>query len=171
VKKEKPDLPVQERTMPDMNGLEVMHAIRTESLPLDVLVLTMQFSEELSLELLRSGALGCVLTSDVDTELLAAVDHVRHPQPLFTSRLATSMAQSHVRSPGDDGVLSNSPLTPGETEVVKLLAEGKSNKEAARRFDADDQKPPQSHHAQDELASFSELIRSALRRRSQAVGC
>jgi hypothetical protein len=77
------------------------------------------------------------------------------------------MAQSHVRSPGDDGVLPNSPLTPRETEVVKLLAEGKSNKEAARRFDADDQKPSPSHPAQDELASFSGLIRSALQRRGR----
>ena len=152
--------------MPDMNGLEVMHAIRTESLPLDVLVLTMQFSEELSLELLRSGALGCVLTSDVDTELLAAVDHVRHPQPLFTSRLATSMAQSHVRSPGDDGVLSNSPLTPGETEVVKLLAEGKSNKEVASMLGVST-RTIESHrnHIMHNMkfASFSELIRFALR--------
>jgi two-component system response regulator NreC len=172
VKKGKPDLLVLDLTMPDMNGLEVVRVIRKESLPTDVLVLTMHFSEELARELLRCGALGYVLKSDADTELLAAVDHVRHHQPFFTSRLAISMAQNYVRRPGDaaeegeDGVLPNSPLTPREIEVVKLLAEGKSNKEVASTLGVST-RTIESHrnhimHKMD-FASFSELIRFALR--------
>jgi DNA-binding NarL/FixJ family response regulator len=166
VKKGKPDLVVLDLTMPDMNGLEVVRVIRKESLPTDVLVLTMHFSEELARELLRCGALGYVLKSDADTELLAAVDHVRHRQPFFTSRLAISMAQNYVRRPGDDGVLPKSPLTPRESEVVKLLAEGKSNKEVASMLGVST-RTIESHrnHIMHNMkfASFSELIRFALR--------
>jgi DNA-binding NarL/FixJ family response regulator len=158
--------------MPDMNGLEVMRAIRGESPSTDVLVLTMHFSEELARGMLRCGGLGYVLKSDADTELLAALDHARHHQPFFTSRLAISMAQNYVRSPGEtmgsgeDDVPPNSQLTPRESEVVKLLAEGKSNKEAAstlgvstRTIESD------RNHIMRKLnfASFSELIRFALR--------
>jgi two-component system response regulator NreC len=172
VKKEKPDLLVLDLTMPDMNGLEVMRAIREESPSTDVLVLTMHFSEELAREMLRCGALGYLLKSDANTELLAAVDHVRHHQPFFTSRLAISMAQNYVRRPGDttgsgeNGGLPNSPLTPREIEVVKLLAEGKSNKEVASTLGVST-RTAESHrnHIMDKMnfASFSEIVRFAVR--------
>ena len=158
--------------MPDMNGLEVMRAIRKESISTDVVILTMHFSEEVARELLRWGALGDVLKSDADTELLAALDHARHHQPFFTGRLAISMAQNYVRSPGEitgsgeDGVPPNAPLTPRESEVVKLLAEGKSNKEVASTLGVST-RTIESHrnHIMRKLnfASFSELIRFALR--------
>jgi two-component system response regulator NreC len=172
VKKGKPDLLVLDLTMPDMNGLEVMRAIRGESPSTDVLVLTMHFSEELAREMLRCGALGYVLKSDADTDLLAAVDHVRHHQPFFTSQLAVSMAQNYVRRPGDitvsgeDALLPSSPLTPREIEVVKLLAGGKSNKEVASTLGVST-RTIESHrnHIMHKMnfASFSELIRFALR--------
>jgi two-component system response regulator NreC len=122
VKKEKPDLLVLDLTLPDMNGLEVMRAIREASPSTDVLFLTMHSSAELAQEVLRCGALGYVLKSDADTEFLAALDNVRHRQPFCTNRLTISMA---------DSALLNSPLTPREVQVLQLLAGGKSNKEIA----------------------------------------
>src|ERR1700680_3305922 len=172
VAKEKPDLLVLDLTMPEMNGLEVVCAARQESPSTDVLILTMHFSEELAREVLRCGALGYVLKSDADTELLAAVDQVRHHQPFFTNRLAISMAQNYIRGPGDmtasgkEGLLNSSALTPREIEVVKLLAEGKSNKEVASTLGVST-RTIESHrnHIMHKMnfASFSELIRFALR--------
>jgi two-component system, NarL family, response regulator NreC len=172
VKKEKPDLLVLDLTMPEMNGLEVMRLVRKESPATDVLVLTMHFSEELAREVLRCGALGYVLKSDAHSELLAAVDHVRHGQPFFTNRLQVSMAQSYARTPGDavepdaDTVLPSSPLTPREIEVVRLLAEGRSNKEVASTLGVST-RTIESHrnHIMNKMGfeSFSELIRFAVR--------
>src|ERR1700675_2083457 len=57
-KKQKPDLLVLDLTLPDMNGLEVMRAIRDDSPSTDVLVLTMHTSEELPEEVRHCGAVG-----------------------------------------------------------------------------------------------------------------
>lgn len=172
VAKEKPDLLVLDLTMPEMNGLEVVCAAREESPSTDVLILTMHFSEELAREVLRCGALGYVLKSDADTELLAAVDQVRHHQPFFTNRLAISMAQNYVRRPGEtiavgeDDMIPNSPLTPREVEVVQLLAGGKSNKEVASTLGVST-RTVESHrnHIMHKMnfGSFSELVRFAIR--------
>jgi DNA-binding NarL/FixJ family response regulator len=173
VKKEKPDLVVLDLTMPEMNGLEVVRAVRQESPSTEILVLTMHFSEELAREVLRCGALAYVLKSDADAELLAAVDHVRHHQPFFTGKLAMSMVQNFVHGPaggGADpsgqGAVPDSPLTSREIEVVQLLSEGKSNKEAAVVLGVS-ARTIESHrnrimHKMN-FASFSELIRFAVR--------
>jgi DNA-binding NarL/FixJ family response regulator len=92
----KPDLALVDLTLPDMNGLDVTAAIREQAPETEVMVVSMHFSEELAREVLRCGALGYVLKSDADEELLAAVDHARRHQPFFTTRLAMTMAQNFV---------------------------------------------------------------------------
>jgi len=129
----------------------------------------MHFSEELARDVLRNGALAYVLKSDVDSELLAAVDCVRHRQPFFTGRLTISMVNSFVQGvavvPGDK-VASDSGLTARETEVIQLLADGKSNKEVATSLKVST-RTVESHrnHIMRKMgfASFSDLVRYAIR--------
>jgi DNA-binding NarL/FixJ family response regulator len=174
VRKLKPDLVVLDLTMPEMNGLELARAIREENTTTDMLVLTMHFSEEVAREALRCGAMAYVLKSDADTDLLAAVDHVRHRQPFFTGKLAVSMAESFVNSPeqtedappevaeGIPGV----PLTQRELDVITLLTQGKSNKEAAGALGVS-ARTVESHrnHIMRKMsfASFSDMVRFAVR--------
>jgi DNA-binding NarL/FixJ family response regulator len=165
VRKEKPDLVVLDLTMPEMNGLEVTRAIREEFPETHVLVLTIHFSDELAREVFRAGALGYVLKSDAESDLMAAIDHVRHRQPFFTSQLAASMMQSFVQ--GDkEGVAARLPLTPREIEVVQLLAQGKSNKAVADALSVST-RTVESHrnHIMRKMnfTSFSELVKFAVR--------
>ena len=133
-----------------------------------VLVLTMHFSDELAREVLRSGASGYLLKSDADTDLLTAVDHLRHGEPFFTGRLTASMAQNFVQAEnmllGPGG--QPAPLTPREVEVVRLLAEGKSNKEVAAALHVST-RTVESHRNhimhKMEFESFSDLVRFAIR--------
>jgi DNA-binding NarL/FixJ family response regulator len=169
-KKTKPDLVLLDLTMPEMNGLEVTSALREHSPETDVLVLSMHFSEELAREVLRCGALGYMLKSDADSELLEAIDRVRRHQPFFTSKLASAMAQNFVDGSTEAGADANgkpdSPLTEREIQVVQLLAEGKSNKEVAGSLGVST-RTVESHrnHIMHKMnfASFSELIRFAVR--------
>ena len=167
----KADLVMLDLTMPEMNGLEVARAVREASPTTDVMVLTMHFSEELAREVLRSGALAYVLKSDADTELLAAVDHVRHRQTFFTGRLAASMAANflHGNANSENGAPPATPtsaLTPREIEVVQLLAEGKGNKQVASTLGVST-RTIESHrnHIMRKMGfgSFSELVRFAVR--------
>jgi DNA-binding NarL/FixJ family response regulator len=156
--------------MPEMNGLEVTAALREHSPETDVLVLSMHFSEELAREVLRCGALGYMLKSDADNELLEAIDRVRRHQPFFTSKLASAMAQNFVDGSSEASVNAtgkpSSPLTDRELQVVQLLAEGKSNKEVAGALGVST-RTVESHrnHIMHKMnfASFSELIRFAVR--------
>lgn len=169
VKKEKPDLVILDLTLPEMNGLEVARAAREASPETDVLVLTMHFSEEIAREVLRSGALGYVLKSDADTDLLAAVDHARHHQLFFTSQLTLTMAENFVQGADGEsgrGEGTGSPLTPREIQVVTKLAEGKSNKQVAADLGVST-RTIESHRnhimRKMKFTSFSELIRFAIR--------
>jgi DNA-binding NarL/FixJ family response regulator len=168
-KKFKPNLVVLDLTMPEMNGLEAAHAIHAESPSTDILILTMHFSDDLAREVLRTGALGYVLKSDADVELLAAIEHARRHRPFYTGKLATTMAQRFMEpaSPVAGGdAAPGAPLTRRELEVVQLLAEGKSNKQVAAELKIST-RTIESHrnHIMRKMnfASFSELIRFAVR--------
>lgn len=167
----KPDLALIDLTMPEMNGLEVTAAIREQAPETAVLVISMHFSENLAREVLRHGALGYILKSDSDEELLSAVEHARRRQPFFTTRLATTMAQNFMTGrPGDLIVDENgdpsSPLTERETQVVQLLADGKSNKEAAQMLGLST-RTVESHrnHVMRKMrfTNLADLVRFALR--------
>jgi DNA-binding NarL/FixJ family response regulator len=170
VKREKPDLLILDLTLPEKNGLDVLKEARIVAPETDVMILTMHFSEELAKDVLRNGALAYVLKSDVDADLLAAVDCVRHRQPFFTGRLTISMVNSFVRVAGENGpgdkAVAETGLTARETEVIQLLAEGKSNKEVAVALKVST-RTIESHrnHIMHKMsfASFSDLVRYAIR--------
>jgi DNA-binding NarL/FixJ family response regulator len=127
----------------------------------------MHFSEELARECLSFGALGYVLKSDADTDLLTAVDHIRQHQPYFTSQLAITMSKTFVQGPGDpESLLPGTNLTPREAEVLQLLGSGKSNKEIAAIIKVST-RTVESHrnHIMEKMQfeSFSELVRFAVR--------
>jgi len=172
VKKSRPDLVVLDFAMPDMDGLKVTRAIREASPETEVLVFTIHFSEELAHAVRAAGALGYVLKSDADSELLAALDHMRHHQPFFTSKLAVTVSQNLIHNAGHgtdtagQTVLPVSPLTRREIDVVRLLATGKSNKESASALEIST-RTVESHrnHIMDKMnfSSYSELVRFAVR--------
>jgi len=164
VKREPPDLVVLDLTLPEMSGLDATRHIKEISPATEVLVLTMHFTEELAREVLRAGAIGYVLKSDADTELLTAVQHAQQHQPFFTSSLATAMAERFVGNSAE--VLPGTPLTGREVKIVQLLASGKSNKEVAKQLGVST-RTVESHrnHIMRKMnfANFSELIRFAVR--------
>jgi DNA-binding NarL/FixJ family response regulator len=170
VKKSKPDLVVLDLTMPEMNGLDAARAIRDVAPQTEILILSMHFSEEIAREVLRCGARGYLLKSDANTELVTAVHRVRRGEQYFTSRLSATMAENFAHSRGngtEETPLAGTPLTPREVEIVQLLAEGKSNKEAAAALGVST-RTIESHrnHIMHKMnfESFSDLVRFAIRK-------
>lgn len=166
VRSGQPDLVILDLTMPEVSGFDVLTATKQASPSTEFLVLSMHFSEELAREALRCGAIGYVLKSDADSELLAAIDHIRHHQPFFTTTLAISMARNFIECYSDEGADDGLGLTPREVEVVQLLAAGRSNKEVAAELGVSP-RTIESHrnHIMKRMnfRSFSELVRFAVR--------
>ena len=128
-----PDVCVLDVTMPELNGLEAARQIKKLLPNVEILILTVHESEQIASEVLKVGARGYILKSDAGRELVAAVKSVAAHKNYFTSRIAQMVSDSTLKE-GAQAIEADdigSRLTPREKEIVQLLAEGKSNKEAA----------------------------------------
>lgn len=124
----KPEIAILDIGMPLLNGVEATRQIRKVSPHTQVLILTMHESEDLVQQVVDAGARGYILKDDADRTLTAAVDSLRRGQPYFSTRVS-AIAPENARA--YSGKATRSRLTPREREILQLLAEGKSNKEAA----------------------------------------
>jgi len=126
----KPDIAILDYSLPTMNGAQLTRRIRTESPATQILIFTMHDSDVLVREVLTAGARGFLLKSDADRQLLAALDALARRQPYFTGQINESLLKLYLSQPAEQGEVGI--LTPREREVVQLIAEGNSSKEASR---------------------------------------
>ncbi len=129
----RPDVAIVDIGMPSLNGLEATRQIVKKAPRTRVLVLTMHDTNALIQQVVKAGARGYVLKSDVASDLVSAVEALCRDQTFFTSKVSQVILDRYVgKSAGMEiSPDPDSPLTPREREVVQLLAEGKSSKEVA----------------------------------------
>lgn len=163
-----PDVVVMDLSLPELNGLDATRQILKEAPGTEVLVLTMHQSEELARDVLQAGARGYLLKSDADENLIAAVDSLRQHKPFLTSTVTEFVLDGYVRrgdAAQDDGALA---VTAREREIIQLVAEGRSNKQAASTLNVS-VKTIEAHRANImrklHLRSVSDLVRYAIRNR------
>jgi len=159
----KPDVAILDIGMPELNGVEATRQIRAASPGTEVLILSAHGSEKLAREIFDAGGRGYLVKEDADQDLLAAVDAVSQHKPYFTPKLSDWAAR---QMPDLLGKGSRNQLTPREREIVQLLAEGKSNKEAATMLGIS-VKTIETHRANIMLKlnvhSITELVHYAIR--------
>jgi DNA-binding NarL/FixJ family response regulator len=130
-------------------------------------VLTMHHSEELARDVLQAGARGYVLKSDADENLIAAVESLRQHKPFLTSTITAFVLDDYIRR-GDTSEDEPGPVavTARERELIQLVAEGQSNKEAAATLGIS-VKTIEAHRANImrklHFRSVSDLVRYAIR--------
>jgi DNA-binding NarL/FixJ family response regulator len=168
VQRLKPDVAVVDITMPDLNGFEATQQIREASPQTEVLILTMHESEQTLRGVLDAGARGYVLKSDLDLSLVAAVESLLRHKPFFSSRISEMMLEGYLKGGVQPrrGGTALAPLTPRQREIVRLLAEGKTNKEVAVALGIS-VKTVETHRTNImqklQLRAFSDLVRYAVR--------
>jgi DNA-binding NarL/FixJ family response regulator len=162
-----PDIVVMDLSLPDLNGLDATVQILKESPRIQVLVLTMHHSEELARDVLQAGARGYVLKSDADESLIVAVDALRQHKPFLTSEVADLVLDSYLgRLALPEDSARQIAVTGRERQIIQLVAEGKSNKEAASALGIS-VKTIEAHRAnlmrKLHLRSVTDLVRYAIR--------
>jgi two-component system response regulator NreC len=120
-------------TMPEMDGLEATRQIKSRYPDIHVLVLTMHRSDEYFFEMLQAGASGYVLKGAETSELINAVRVVSRDEVFLYPTMAQKLVQGYLNLvKGDEENLPS--LSPRERQILRLLAEGYSNKEIAEKL-------------------------------------
>jgi DNA-binding NarL/FixJ family response regulator len=158
----KPDVAVLDYSLPLLNGIDATRQIRARSPDTEVLIFTMYDNDALIEALLKVGARGYLLKSDANRHLIDAIDALSLHKPFFTAKVAKVLLES-LRQRGSRGT---SLLTSRESSVLKLIAEGHTNREVSRVLNISS-KTVESHRAavmrKLNLSSFAALVRYAVR--------
>ena len=127
-----PDVVVMDIGMPLLNGLEAAAQIVRENPHAAVIFLSMYTDESYIVRALDAGGRGYLLKDNADEDIEPAIRSVAAGRPFFSPTIAQALLEDYVRLMRQRGVQdSYDLLTEREREILQLLAEGKSNKEAA----------------------------------------
>ena len=121
----KPDVVLMDLLMPVMDGITAIGAIRREMPDVEVLALTSVLEDASVVGAVRAGAIGYMLKDTQADELCRAIKAAAAGQVQLSPKAAARLMRE-VRAPE-----SPESLTERETEVLRLLAQGQSNKEIA----------------------------------------
>ncbi len=127
-----PDLVILDIAMPKIRGLEAAAEIKANFPAINILILTMHKSTQYLHHALSVGVDGYLLKEDAPKEIFKAIEVIqrgkKYISPLLSAELTGEMARAYQT--GQFKIMSD-PLTLREREVLKLIAEGKSNQEVA----------------------------------------
>jgi DNA-binding NarL/FixJ family response regulator len=130
----KPDIIVMDISMPGMNGLMATRAVKREQPAVVIVALTRHEDDTYLEELLRAGASGYVLKQSAPLEFLQAIRAVAaggiYLDPAMTSRVADGLLDRNGAAAGR----SRASISDRESEVLRLIAIGHSNKEVATKL-------------------------------------
>ncbi|WP_137886301.1 response regulator transcription factor [Pseudomonas sp. 2FE] len=126
VSKIRPDLLLVDIGMKDMTGLQLTETLCRQYPGIQILILSMYDHPEYVTSSIRAGARGYVLKDAASREIVAAIDAIAAGGSYYSADLLRKMASPAA----EDG-----ELTPREREVLRMLAQGLSNKAIARALD------------------------------------
>lgn len=124
-----PDLILMDLNMPGMNGIEATRAIKARVPATKVLILTMHKTDEYIHESLKAGADGYLLKDAMPTEFNTAVHSLLNGKSYLSPDVSERVVKGYLK-PGGSATLNSAwdMLTDRERVVLRLVAEGRSNK-------------------------------------------
>ncbi|WP_044203313.1 response regulator transcription factor [Flammeovirga sp. OC4] len=119
LKTDLPEIVLMDIDLPGMNGIEGTRQIRQTLPKTDILIISVHENSQYVFDALCAGATGYITKNSNHTQLLKALDEVSAGGAPMSTHIAKLVVKSFRRE-------SESPLTGRETDVLNLLAEGKS---------------------------------------------
>jgi len=135
LKNENTDLVLMDINMPEMNGIETCRLLTRERPEIKVLILTMLDHENYVHEVFKAGAKAYLLKNIGKNELLAVIKNVYNGESYLSPEIASTLAK---KLQGISEGKAESKISKRELEVLKLIAEGLTNKEIADKLNTSD---------------------------------
>jgi DNA-binding NarL/FixJ family response regulator len=162
----RPDLVLMDISMPGLNGIDAARRILHDLPDTRIIMLSMHADRRFVQESLRAGVRGYILKESAAAELIEAVRQVLRGEFFFSAPVRDRTINEYISMLREGRGLPSSPLSPREREVLQLIAEGKSTKEAAAILSVS-VKTIESHRKQImdklDLHSVAELTKYAIR--------
>lgn len=130
-----PDLVIMDISMPELNGAKATERLKQEVPDVKVLALTVHEDKGYLQQMLRAGASGYVLKRSAADELIRAIHAIVEGGIYLDPTMVSKVVVGSSRKQSLNDALKKNDLSDRETEVLRLIAYGYSNKEIAGRLD------------------------------------
>jgi NarL family two-component system response regulator LiaR len=127
-----PDVILMDLVMPKIDGIEATRQITANQSGVRILVLTSFAADDKVFPAIKAGALGYLLKDTGPDDLVRAIHQVYQGQPTLEPSIARKVLSELAHPPEEP--LTPDPLTERELGVLRLVAQGKSNKEIAEQL-------------------------------------
>ncbi len=124
----RPDVLVLDISMPDLDGIRVVRAIKPQYPDLRILILTVHEDEALLREAIRAGAVGYVLKRAAEAELISAIRTIMRGELAVDPSMVRILLSGEARPAAAQREVAE-PLTNREKEVLELIAQGYTNRQ------------------------------------------
>jgi two-component system, NarL family, response regulator LiaR len=124
-----PDVILMDLVMPELDGIQAIQQIKTEFPEARILVLTSFATDDKIFPAIKAGALGYLLKDSDPADLVTAIRQVNAGECFLHPIIARKVLQELSLSPKNSPTAE--PLTGREVEVLRMVAQGKSNRQVA----------------------------------------
>ncbi len=136
-KKLKPDLVIVDISLPDQSGIQLTRDMRSLLPATRILIVSMHSKINYIAEAFQAGATGYVVKESASERLVQGLDSIARGDYFLDSSVSHTVVENLMKSPLKEAKITDADygtLTPREQEVMRLLAEGLSCKEVAKKL-------------------------------------
>jgi DNA-binding NarL/FixJ family response regulator len=131
-----PDIVIMDIVMPNLNGIEATRQIKAEHPPTEVVVLSMHATRAYVAQVLQAGAAGYLVKDSAFEELVTALRSVSRGEMYLSPAISKGTPLGELTGKSSSGDFAHRErLTSRETQVLQMIAEGRSTKEIAARLE------------------------------------